>query len=434
MVLAPVLKSPFGAVSSAGGFNPAEVVLAGGYDPNNFVVNVPSAFDYARTSVATFRDRTGILQTAAVDVPRYYYPNFKTTAPRTVTQPGWLSEVSRINFALRSNDYSNAVWTKLNCTVAQDETGPDDAANTGWSITDDATNDRHGLQQTYTTASDLYVTMSFFVKPGTLNFCRLESDDANQFAMFDLANGTIGDTGGTGFIYAGIEPYSNGWFRAWLSTLEQNAGTALMGVYSATGDSDGDEVYVGAGADAMGAFGAQVELDYHTSYIDVLGVVLTRSQDQFSILTAGLFDQQGVSQNIYLETTALWDQIENQLDLYLTGVTGGAGANLLTALRDHNINPKDLTLATTDSSESTRFRRRILTDLQYGDRLVVRMGHKQGLMDDRADLNGVDIGKATTVSGTGDDMWSQTPDEIRFWSPAGVLQSSQIIHRFEISA
>jgi len=85
-------------------------------------LNIVADVTFTRASAANFVDRYGVVQTAAIDVPRE-------------EKGGFLIEGASTNEALHSRDLSNAAWTKTNITAVKDATGNDGAANAASSLT-----------------------------------------------------------------------------------------------------------------------------------------------------------------------------------------------------------------------------------------------------------------------------------------------------------
>lgn len=93
---------------------------------------------WTRATTATYVDRYGVVQTAAIDTPRE-------------EAAGWLIEGASTNEALHSRDYTNAVWVKTNITAAKDAVGNDGVSNAASSLTASAANGT--VFQTITKAS-----------------------------------------------------------------------------------------------------------------------------------------------------------------------------------------------------------------------------------------------------------------------------------------
>lgn len=104
----------------------------------NFVkatlVGVGGTPTLTRDSTATYFDSAGVLQTAAVNAPRFDYD------PVALTIKGLLIEESRTNVVLHDRDLTNAAWTKTNVTAAKNQTGIDGVAASASSITATAAN------------------------------------------------------------------------------------------------------------------------------------------------------------------------------------------------------------------------------------------------------------------------------------------------------
>lgn len=73
---------------------------------------------FTRASTARYFDSAGVLQTAAIDVPRLNYDPADLTKP-----PAYLIEDAATNLALYANQFDNAVWVRFgSCTVTPNAT------------------------------------------------------------------------------------------------------------------------------------------------------------------------------------------------------------------------------------------------------------------------------------------------------------------------
>jgi hypothetical protein len=91
---------------------------------------VPPGWTLTRAGTnATYFDSAGILQTAGANVARFGYNQ------ATLALKGLMVEQASTNSCLQNRDFTNAAWTKTNCTAAKDQTGIDGAANSASSLT-----------------------------------------------------------------------------------------------------------------------------------------------------------------------------------------------------------------------------------------------------------------------------------------------------------
>lgn len=113
---------------------------------------------FSRASTATYFDQNGILQTAAVDQPRF---GFYWDALSSIwSNGGLLLERGGTNYCTYSRDLTNAAWSKTNVTVTKNQTGLDGVANSCCSITATAANGEVG----FTNSSGLQLFGVFYIK------------------------------------------------------------------------------------------------------------------------------------------------------------------------------------------------------------------------------------------------------------------------------
>jgi hypothetical protein len=248
--------------------------------------------------------RNGVLTVIANDAfPFDYYP--LTGKPR-----GLLIEEARTNLLTYSNGFSDAAWAATNATLAQNATGPDGAANSAWTMTDDATSGAHQTRQLIpvaTLASGAIFTVSAWVKAGTLGSTALRVYDnttANHYvtAVFDLSDSaavqasqtSVGGSSGT-ITRTRIEHYDNGWKRLVLSgsgiTVAANYSVSVFSAAAPTGNtfnSFGAPTYAGSGSTVV-IYGAQVEAnDTPSSYIATTTAAATRQADDITVPYASI--------------------------------------------------------------------------------------------------------------------------------------------------
>lgn len=114
---------------------------------------VPAGFTFTRASTAWAFNASGVLVSAANNVPRFDYD------PSSLALQGLLMEEQRTNLALWCRDLTNAAWTKTNITAVKDQTGIDGAANSASKITASAANGV--VLQSVTSASAARITTAY---------------------------------------------------------------------------------------------------------------------------------------------------------------------------------------------------------------------------------------------------------------------------------
>lgn len=163
------------------------------------------------------------------------------------------------NIALRSEEFDNAIWVKLNATITANATVAPDGTTTADKFLDNTTNGVHGATQTLSGMADnrLYV-FSAYVKAAELSWMRLfsQSKAGTQLnTWFNLATGLKGTQQHTD---SSITPVGNGWYRvAVVFSTNSGAGAVSVAIRTAAGANGG--AYVGTGSQGIFIWGAQVE-------------------------------------------------------------------------------------------------------------------------------------------------------------------------------
>ena len=238
---------------------------------------------FTRASTATFVGSNGLIQSAAIDTPRFDHD------PVTHDCKGLLIEEQRWN--LTPNSQNPAGWTSGNGTVTDQgsiisPSGANDGYLAGIGIAD--------LNSTNTTSQpSAAYTASVFFKRDNTDWVRLQLAHVNNTntvnAWFNLATGALGTVSiGVGtltFLSAQITPFGNNWYRCSVTATFPTAGTLALRVISTTANSSVSRV---AGS-IYGVWGFQLEAgSFPTSYIPTTTTALTRSADVCSI-TGGDF-------------------------------------------------------------------------------------------------------------------------------------------------
>lgn len=276
-------------------FNPAGVlpVLDINFrDSKSFSSTIGPTASFSRASSGTYFDETGVLRTASTNVGRINHVHDGT---------GWvckggLIEEQRTNSQKWSEDLTNAVFIKSNCTVSVSGFFAPNGSSYANQITDNSTNDIHRLYSSNTATANQAISFSVFLKQGTARYAVVLNSDNNDwrsYCVVDLQTGTITKSGvasaatGASFISASISNCGNGWYRVSVSGTNQTSDTNY---YSQIGISNsatptGLPSYAGSG-DYIYAWGLQQEIGsrFHTSYISNNGSgSTTRSADVMQI-------------------------------------------------------------------------------------------------------------------------------------------------------
>jgi hypothetical protein len=234
---------------------------------------------FTRSSTATYIDRYGVLQTAAVDTPRF-------------EKEGYLNEGVSTNLLTYSEKFDNSVWIKPAATISANTTATTDPYGTNLAdkLTEDSTTNTHLVYQSVTVASAT-LTFSCFVKAAESTKFRLSAYESTTpknpiIADFDLSAVTA-STASASTVSATITPLSNGWFRVSATTT---SAALVATTFSLQTTRLGTGNYTGDGTSGLYIFGAQLEaLLFSSSYIPTVASAVTRAMDSLNISLANNF-------------------------------------------------------------------------------------------------------------------------------------------------
>ena len=218
-----------------------------------------SLVTFTRASNGTYTDSAGVLQTAAIDVPRFDHN------PTTGESLGLLVEEQRTNLLLRSEEFDNASWTKFGATVsANTQTAPNGTANAD-SLIEDSSTGLHVVFQDTTASSLVTQTLSVYAKANQRIRVSLQAAEAGTgnavAATFNLSTGAVvsQSNSGTGSgASASIVAVGNGWYRCIVTGIPSTTGTTIRShAYVA---NDANQInYTGDGTSGLFIWGAQLE-------------------------------------------------------------------------------------------------------------------------------------------------------------------------------
>lgn len=217
-------------------------------------------FSFARSTIGTYIDNGGVLQEAAINIPRF-------------EAHGYLCEGVTTNLLPAPNNFAVS-WATTNCAIeAYSAYGPDAAENTASVLRADATPaSGHYMTESINPLVDatLY-TFSIFAKryEGDV-LLRLSLTNTafapGHYAVFDLADGSLYDDSGTLARYK-IVPMAEGWYR--ISITAATVAAAVGDFNVKLTDASGNTSFDGDGISGFEIAYSQVEaLPWMTSYIE----------------------------------------------------------------------------------------------------------------------------------------------------------------------
>lgn len=240
---------------------------------------------FSRASTATYFDADGVLQTAAIDEPRW---NHEYVDGKWV-EKGLLREEQRTNLLTYSEALGHSSWGASRTGVISNAAVAPDGDITAAKVFAKAELGEHYVDKTVAVVSGQMYVSSIFAKAGELKTLRLRTvvNTPDLSTRFDLVTGTI-QGNGHGEGKAGIVPIGNGWFRIWVVFTPSATGSTIFRVQLY--DTDGTTPsYTGDGTSGLYIWGAQLEQgSFPTSYIPTPATFTSRAS------TATYFDEAGV--------------------------------------------------------------------------------------------------------------------------------------------
>jgi len=232
-----------------------------------------------RSTIGTYFDSTGIMQTAAIDAVRVNYD------PYTKEFLGVLIENAATNLVFQSQDFDNASWSKTRTTVtANATTAPDSTATAEKLIEDTSVTTSHFISQNQTLTANLFYTMSVYAKASERSRIVLRVGNSANWTTgtpsvgFNLSTGTLFSVSGDSTSSGTIQPIGNGWYRC--SITAQFGTTTASGGLVINLDNSTSINYTGDGTSGVYIWGAQIETgSLASSYIKTTTAAVTRAAD-----------------------------------------------------------------------------------------------------------------------------------------------------------
>lgn len=250
--------------------------------------------DFTRSTTATFFDSDGVLQTAAIDAPRFTY------APDTLAAQGLLIEEARTNLLSYPRRFDNAAWVKNRAFVVPFSGIAPDGSLTATKIVENTDNNTHELTKpSLSVTSGQDYTAKYVVKAGERNFCSLTfraggGGFANETAFFDLSNGVVGTTTGS-ISNVSIQPSANGFYEI-IATAVAAGSVSGATVTLKPATADGTDSYAGDGTSGIYIWHAQLEEGSNATSVIPSGTTFTSRST-----TATYFDNAGVLQTAAID-------------------------------------------------------------------------------------------------------------------------------------
>jgi predicted RecA/RadA family phage recombinase len=188
------------------------------------------------------------------------------------------------NLILYSEQIDNAAWTKTSCTITANSISAPDGNLTADTLTTTVTTG--DVNQSVTATSGAIVTMSVYLKAGTVTSVRFREPNANVHADLNLSAGTGSVTSGTGTLV--VTSMGNSWYRYALTFTA--SGTSINMTIRNNSGSNGSWYAWGAQTQTGGAgngvaFGANTLLYSDTSTLTKLRNAADTAYTSLSLLS-----------------------------------------------------------------------------------------------------------------------------------------------------
>ena len=221
---------------------------------------------FTRGTNATYTGSDGLVKnTVGIHSPRFDWD------PVTRECKGLLIEEARTNLFTYSEQFDNAIWSKLRSTVYSNAIIAPDGTLGADKLVEDTQTGAHHLYKSYAFTGGTTYTSSIFVKAGE-----------RTRGIIQLGNGlvTFNGTGSatcsyniidkTAFLSSGlscgIQEFTNGWFRVWITGTADITGSDNVFISFLHNGSTAS--YAGDGISGLYIWGAQLEAGaFATSYI-----------------------------------------------------------------------------------------------------------------------------------------------------------------------
>lgn len=237
---------------------------------------------FTRSTTATYFDVAGVMQTAAIDVPRIGYD------PVTHAHTGLMIEAAATNLLLMSADFRSvaeggayAQWTDGSAVnaVALNTTSPTGVSNSGSTITWTGTSDTR--RANVSVSPNTTVTNFCHLKAGSAAYTALQSyfyggTAKDAYAVVNWSNNTVAVAGADAAnASASITDVGNGWYRVTITHTDTGTNTGCR-ISLAPTQSNGTTIVTGT----VLAWGAEIRASATIdSYIPTTSAAVTRAAD-----------------------------------------------------------------------------------------------------------------------------------------------------------
>ena len=292
---------------------------------------------YTATTTQPITRYQRLLKTAAANEwPREFDPVTGECLGRSVWE-------SRTNLLLRSEEFDNASWTKVNSTISANQIiAPDGVLTADKLVGNSGVHTACGCLQSLAYSAGVNYAFSIYVKAAGARYVAIaQAYIDNNIVYLDLQTGTIGTPAGIASNKsASIVSIGNGWFRCTLVGAPTTTGGSFR-VYIA--DALGSLAYTGDGYSGIYIWGAMLESGAFASpYIKTEAAQVTRLADS-AVMTGVNFSSwfNPSEGTLFAEAIAQSTAIGNQVPF---NISDGTTNNIISLARSIANNVTDVGL------------------------------------------------------------------------------------------
>lgn len=267
---------------------------------------------FTRASTATYVDKSGILQTAGINEPRF-------------EAPGLLFEGASTNLVQYSGDLNNAYWFLGNSTTTTGFSAPD-GSTTAAKLIPNSSTVTHYIRKSIPVTPSWY-TWSVHVKAGELSNLLLSiSEGGTNFPTvgFNLLTGAITTSVPETVT---VQLLANGWYR--LSMRVQVTVSATLNFNVVATNASGNVNFNGDGTSGFYLWGAQLEaLPIPSSYIPTTTAAATRAKDIATISVDNWGPTTGTPFTLAADVNRSWNVLPQDAPRVFRIITSNLAAEL----------------------------------------------------------------------------------------------------------
>jgi hypothetical protein len=273
--------------------NPSLIITPNAVEEGKLFSIVPTDgsgdLSVVRATTKTRVNSLGVIESVPINVAALDYTD--STCPSILVEP------QRTNLFLRSEEFNDAYWIKLNSTITENVITSPSGTTTADLLIANTSNSLHRINFSTFNVNviGVRITVSIYVKKGGYNFFYFRENIDNGTVVetyFDLENGILGNIGANRI--AQIINVGNDWYRCIISSTTTNT-NINVGVGFGVANSNGVSSFTGNDVSGIYIWGAQLEAGANaTSYIPTVASAVTRNADVIS--KTGISDLIGQSE------------------------------------------------------------------------------------------------------------------------------------------